>query len=163
YRSTGPILDASNAVIALARERFPKELWPVRPGGARPRLLTCGDELEQSIEVCRNVLEHREQGTELRRQAVLVRSGHHSDLLDLGVRTATSTAAAIPAASSVESDSGARSAGAFAGSFAAGRGSAEAFASSAEVGGGSAHAAGRAGDAAAGGAGASAWSAAPGA
>jgi DNA helicase II / ATP-dependent DNA helicase PcrA len=83
YRSTRPILDASNAVIELARERFPKELWPVRPGGARPRLLTCGDETEQSVEVCRNVLEHREQGTELRRQAVLFRSGHHSDLLEL--------------------------------------------------------------------------------
>jgi DNA helicase-2/ATP-dependent DNA helicase PcrA len=83
YRSARPILDASNAVIALARERFPKELWPVRPGGARPRLLTCGDETEQSVEVCRNVLEHREQGTELRRQAVLFRSGHHSDVLEL--------------------------------------------------------------------------------
>jgi DNA helicase II / ATP-dependent DNA helicase PcrA len=83
YRSTRPILDASNAVIALARERFPKDLWPVRPGGARPRLLTCFDENEQSVEVARNVLEHREQGTELRRQVVLFRSGHHSDLLEL--------------------------------------------------------------------------------
>ncbi len=83
YRSTKPILDASNAVIALARERFPKELWPVRAGGARPRLLTCGDETEQSLEVCRTILEHREQGSELRRQAVLFRSGHHSDMLEL--------------------------------------------------------------------------------
>jgi ATP-dependent DNA helicase UvrD/PcrA len=83
YRSTRPILEASNAVIALARERFPKELWAVRPGGARPRLLTCADENEQSLQVCRNVLEHREQGTELRRQAVLFRTSHHSDLLEL--------------------------------------------------------------------------------
>ena len=36
YRSTRPILDVSNAVIAYARERFPKDLWPVRSGGARP-------------------------------------------------------------------------------------------------------------------------------
>src|SRR6202022_209756 len=43
YRSTRPILDVSNAVIAYARERFPKDLWPVRPGGARPVLLTCAD------------------------------------------------------------------------------------------------------------------------
>jgi len=83
YRSTRPILDASNAVIALARERFPKELWAVRPGGARPRLLTCADEVEQTQQVCRNVLEHREQGTELRRQVVLFRTSHHSDLLEL--------------------------------------------------------------------------------
>jgi DNA helicase-2/ATP-dependent DNA helicase PcrA len=83
YRSTRPILDVSNAVIAEARERFPKNLWPVRSGGARPVLLTCADEHDQSASVCEQVLEHREQGVPLRRQAVLFRTGHHSDLLEL--------------------------------------------------------------------------------
>ena len=83
YRSTRPILEVSNSVIALARERFPKNLWPVRSGGARPVLLTCSDETEQSARVCDQILEHREQGVALRRQAVLFRSGHHSDLLEL--------------------------------------------------------------------------------
>jgi DNA helicase-2/ATP-dependent DNA helicase PcrA len=83
YRSTRPILDVSNAVIAQARERFPKNLWPVRPGGARPVLLTCADDNEQSVQVCEQVLEHREQGVPLRGQAVLFRSGHHSDVLEL--------------------------------------------------------------------------------
>jgi DNA helicase-2/ATP-dependent DNA helicase PcrA len=83
YRSTRPILDVSNAVIAQARERFPKNLWPVRPGGARPVLLTCADEHEQSVQVCDQILEHREQGVPLRAQAVLFRTGHHSDLLEL--------------------------------------------------------------------------------
>ncbi len=83
YRSTRPILDVSNAVIAQARERFPKNLWPVRSGGARPVLLTCADENEQSVQVCEQILEHREQGVPLRRQAVLFRTGHHSDLLEL--------------------------------------------------------------------------------
>jgi DNA helicase II / ATP-dependent DNA helicase PcrA len=83
YRSTRPILDVSNAVIARARARFPKTLWPVRSGGARPVLLTCSDESEQSAQVCEQILEHREQGIPLRRQAVLFRSGHHSDLLEL--------------------------------------------------------------------------------
>ncbi|MDQ6674688.1 MAG: ATP-dependent helicase [Chloroflexota bacterium] len=83
YRSTRPILDASNGVIAHAHERFPKDLWPVRSGGARPVLLTCSDESEQSQQVCEQVLEHREQGTPLRQQAVLFRTGHHSDLLEL--------------------------------------------------------------------------------
>ena len=83
YRSTRPILDISNAVIAQARERFPKNLWPVRSGGARPVLFTCADENEQSSQVCEQILEHREQGTPLRRQAVLFRTGHHSDLLEL--------------------------------------------------------------------------------
>ncbi len=83
YRSTRPILDVSNAVIAYAHERFPKNLWPVRSGGARPVLLTCADEAEQSVQVCTRILEHREQGTPLRQQAVLFRTGHHSDLLEL--------------------------------------------------------------------------------
>jgi ATP-dependent DNA helicase UvrD/PcrA len=83
YRSTRPILDVSNAVIAQARERFPKNLWPVRSGGARPMLLTCLDEHEQSVQACEQILEHREQGVPLRRQAVLFRTGHHSDLLEL--------------------------------------------------------------------------------
>jgi DNA helicase-2/ATP-dependent DNA helicase PcrA len=83
YRSTRPILDVSNAVIGYARERFPKNLWPVRSGGARPVLLTCSDETEQSVQVCEQILEHREQGTPLRQQAVLFRTGHHSDLLEL--------------------------------------------------------------------------------
>jgi DNA helicase II / ATP-dependent DNA helicase PcrA len=83
YRSTRPILNVSNAVIAQARERFPKNLWPVRSGGARPVLLTCSDENEQCAQVCEQVLEYREQGTPLRQQAVLFRTGHHSDLLEL--------------------------------------------------------------------------------
>ena len=83
YRSTRPILDVSNAVIAYARERFPKDLWPVRAGGARPVLVTCEDENGQSRQVCDQILEHREQGTPLRHQAVLFRTGHHSDVLEL--------------------------------------------------------------------------------
>ena len=35
YRSTQPILAAANAVIALAPERFAKNLWSERTGGAR--------------------------------------------------------------------------------------------------------------------------------
>jgi DNA helicase-2/ATP-dependent DNA helicase PcrA len=35
------------------------------------------------MRVCEQVLEHREQGTPLKHQAVLFRSGHHSDLLEL--------------------------------------------------------------------------------
>jgi len=83
YRATQPILDVTNAVIAEAREGFRKMLVTTRTGGARPVLLTCSDEVEQSNEVCRTVLEHREAGVPLRQQAVLFRSGHHSDVLEL--------------------------------------------------------------------------------
>jgi DNA helicase II / ATP-dependent DNA helicase PcrA len=83
YRSTTPILGVSNAVIAGARERYAKELRSVRAGGMRPVLLTCADEAEQALRVCEHALEHREQGTPLHAQAVLFRSSHHSDVLEL--------------------------------------------------------------------------------
>ena len=83
YRSTPPILAASNEVISRSPERHEKTLWSDRPGTQRPMLMTCLDESEQSDSVCRQVLEHRERGTPLRRQAVLFRAAHHSDVLEV--------------------------------------------------------------------------------
>lgn len=83
YRSTQPILDISNAVISLAAQRHVKTLWADRTGGRRPMLLTCLDEAGQADVVCRKVLDERERGTRLQRQAVLFRAGHHSDLLEV--------------------------------------------------------------------------------
>lgn len=83
YRATQPLLDVSNAVIALARERHDKELKAVRPGGRRPMLYTCLDEAEQCALVCEHLLEARERGVELKRQAVLFRTGHHSAVLEI--------------------------------------------------------------------------------
>ncbi len=83
YRSTQPILDTSNAVIARSAQRHEKTLWTDRTDGARPSLLTCVDEADQADAVCGAVLEHRERGTALHEQAVLFRTGHHSDLLEI--------------------------------------------------------------------------------
>ncbi|HUK77503.1 MAG TPA: ATP-dependent helicase [Thermoleophilia bacterium] len=83
YRSTAPILAATNAVIAEAAERRDKALWTERSGGARPLLVTCRDEDEQTAWLVDRVLEHREQGTALTRQAVLFRAQHHSLALEL--------------------------------------------------------------------------------
>jgi DNA helicase-2/ATP-dependent DNA helicase PcrA len=83
YRSTQPILDASNAVIALSPQRHEKTLWTERTDGALPLLLTCLDDSDQADAVCRSVLEHRERGTPLKEQAVLFRAAHHSDLLEV--------------------------------------------------------------------------------
>ena len=49
----------------------------------RPELVFCRDESAQAGEVCDRVLEAREQGMELRQQAVLMRTSHDSDLLEL--------------------------------------------------------------------------------
>jgi DNA helicase-2/ATP-dependent DNA helicase PcrA len=83
YRSTTAILDLSNAVMDEAAERFTKNLWSRRGAGRRPELVTCEDESAQSHAVCERVLEGLERGIQLQRQAVLIRTGHHSDVLEL--------------------------------------------------------------------------------
>jgi len=83
YRSTQPILDAANAVIALAPEGFAKRLFSTRPSEQRPIIVTAADEQAQVDYVVEKVLEHREAGIDLRKQAVLMRTAHHSDLLEV--------------------------------------------------------------------------------
>lgn len=83
YRSIQPILDASNAVMVHAAERFTKDLWSNRLSERRPVLMHCVDETDQCNAVCTQILEHLEEGIPLMRQAVLFRAGHHSDLLEV--------------------------------------------------------------------------------
>ncbi len=83
FRSTPPLLDATNRVIAQARERHTKELWSSRLGGERPELVTCRDEEQQTELVIQRILERREQGVDLRQQAVLFRAAHHSVQLEI--------------------------------------------------------------------------------
>jgi DNA helicase-2/ATP-dependent DNA helicase PcrA len=82
YRSTQPILEGTNRVIGLARERYTKNLWSDRAEGERPVLVNCEDDSDQAEYVIRHILEHREAGVDLRRQAVLFRASHHSMLLE---------------------------------------------------------------------------------
>jgi DNA helicase-2/ATP-dependent DNA helicase PcrA len=83
YRSTQAILAAANAVIALAPERFAKNLWSERTGGAAPELVTVGEEGDQARFVALRVLENREAGASLKSQAALFRASHHSAALEL--------------------------------------------------------------------------------
>jgi DNA helicase II / ATP-dependent DNA helicase PcrA len=83
YRSTGAVLAAANAVIALAPERFAKNLWTDRPHGALPLLVTVADDADQARYVATRVLLNREAGAQLKAQAVLFRTSHHSAALEL--------------------------------------------------------------------------------
>jgi len=83
YRSTQPILEASNAVIAQAAERFAKQLWSEQASSQRPALVTVEDEAEQAHWVADQVLAQREGGVALKSQAVLFRASHHSAPLEL--------------------------------------------------------------------------------
>jgi DNA helicase-2/ATP-dependent DNA helicase PcrA len=86
YRSTTPILELANAVIAPVGEGVPKQLWTDETGGARPSLATCPDQQAQAMAVGQTILDHYESGLALRHQAVLFRTGHHSDLLEVELR-----------------------------------------------------------------------------
>ncbi|RYY82309.1 MAG: ATP-dependent helicase, partial [Comamonadaceae bacterium] len=83
YRSTQPILDASNAVIAQAAERHAKTLWTDKPSAGRPQLVLVPDEAQQATWVADRVLAHREGGLALKSQAVLFRTSTHSAALEL--------------------------------------------------------------------------------
>jgi DNA helicase-2/ATP-dependent DNA helicase PcrA len=83
YRSTQPILDASNAVIAAAVERHAKTLWTDKASTRKPQLVMIPDEGEQARWVVNRVLEHREGGVQLKAQAVLFRTATHSAALEL--------------------------------------------------------------------------------
>jgi ATP-dependent DNA helicase UvrD/PcrA len=83
YRSTQPILDASNAVIDLAAERFTKNLWTDRQSTQKPQLIAVRDETDQARYVADQVLQYRESGVALTSQAVLFRSSSHSAQLEL--------------------------------------------------------------------------------
>jgi DNA helicase-2/ATP-dependent DNA helicase PcrA len=83
YRSTQPILAASNAVIGLATERYTKNLWTDKASAQRPRIVSVADEADQARYIVEQVLEAREGGMTLKQQAVLFRAAHHSAALEI--------------------------------------------------------------------------------
>jgi DNA helicase II / ATP-dependent DNA helicase PcrA len=83
YRSTTPILAVANAVSAQDHCGFPKALWTEREGGSPPELAFPRDEREQASLVCERVMASREEGLELREQAVLFRTNHDSALFEV--------------------------------------------------------------------------------
>lgn len=83
YRSTKPILDAANAVIGEAAERFTKDLWTERASDEKPRLVMIRDDTAQANCIADRVLEEREAGTPMKQQAVLFRASHHSGTLEV--------------------------------------------------------------------------------
>ncbi len=83
YRSTQPILAACNAVIDLAEEHFSKRLYSLRESQQKPILISVEDEACQVDYVVEQILEQREAGIDLKKQAVLMRTSHHSDALEV--------------------------------------------------------------------------------
>jgi DNA helicase-2/ATP-dependent DNA helicase PcrA len=82
YRSTQPLLEATNRLIGEATERHLKKLWSARREGFKPQLVTCFDEDEQTDFIIDRIRHHRDAGIPLREQAVLFRASHHSIALE---------------------------------------------------------------------------------
>ncbi len=83
YRSTQPILDVANTLIARAPRGYGKTLWTERRGGEAPLLVAARDEHEQTQWVVQRVLEFHEQGLPLSEMAVLFRAGYMSADLEI--------------------------------------------------------------------------------
>jgi DNA helicase II / ATP-dependent DNA helicase PcrA len=83
YRSSTPILNASNAVIGEAKTRFTKNLFSEKLSDEKPFLTTTEDESFQAEYIAGKILEYREAGISLKDQAVLFRSSHHSAQLEI--------------------------------------------------------------------------------
>ncbi len=83
YRSTQPILDSANCLIAASERQYRKNLYSDRHEGARPRYVTVEDGDAEAEFVVEEVLKNREEGIDLKAQAVLFRGSHHSDRLEL--------------------------------------------------------------------------------
>jgi len=83
YRSTQPILDLANGIIAPAREKYTKCLFTRRQDGKRPRLICTGSENEQSRAVVAQVQALQKEGISLKNIAVLFRAGYHSFDLEI--------------------------------------------------------------------------------
>jgi len=83
YRSTQPILDTANCLIAESDRQYRKNLFSKKQGGGRPFYVTVEDGEAEAEYVVEAILANREQGMQLKEQAVLFRSSHHSDRLEL--------------------------------------------------------------------------------
>ena len=83
YRSVQPILDAANALMAESTRQYQKRLHSDKASAQKPQYITVEDDRNQALYIVEQILAKREQGIALKQQAILMRSSHHSDLLEL--------------------------------------------------------------------------------
>lgn len=86
YRSTQPILDLSNALLAEAATGYKNQLFSDKASSQKPLLVSVEDQETQSKYIIEKILAAREEGIPLKRQAVLFRSSHHSSDLEINLR-----------------------------------------------------------------------------
>jgi DNA helicase-2/ATP-dependent DNA helicase PcrA len=83
YRSTQQILDCANALMADGSRQHRKTLMGARQSARRPVYVQLDDAVAQAEYIVTKILATREIGGSLKRHAILFRSSHHSDVLEL--------------------------------------------------------------------------------
>jgi DNA helicase-2/ATP-dependent DNA helicase PcrA len=78
YRSTQPVLDVANRIIACASTAYTKCLFTIKKDGPPPVVCGANDEHSQSILVADGVSRLLDEGVQLHEIAVLFRSAYHS-------------------------------------------------------------------------------------
>jgi DNA helicase-2/ATP-dependent DNA helicase PcrA len=88
YRSSQPILDLTNALISKAKERYAKTLFTDRNDGALPMFVEAKSEYDQARYVTDKIKAYQVSGVPLSEIAVLMRSGWHSNVLEVQLQAA---------------------------------------------------------------------------
>ena len=86
YRSKQPILSLTNAVISHAQNTYTKTLFTSQKGGEKPVYIETKNEHTQSRFITQKILELREEGVPLKDIAILMRSGWHSNELEIELK-----------------------------------------------------------------------------
>lgn len=88
YRSTQAILNFTNQIVALMKEKYPKILYTKNEFGVLPQIIAAQNTTLESKFVVDKILELREEGIALQDIAVLFRSGYISYDLEIELNKA---------------------------------------------------------------------------
>src|ERR1700736_3516130 len=83
YRSTQQILDCANALMSEGSRQHRKTLMGTRQSTQKPFYVAMDDAAAQAEYIVAKILATREIGGSLKRHAILFRSSHHSDVLEV--------------------------------------------------------------------------------
>jgi DNA helicase-2/ATP-dependent DNA helicase PcrA len=83
YRSAQPVLDCANALMSEGPRQHRKTLLGTRQSGQKPLYVALDDAQAQAEYITGKILQTREIGGSLKRHAILFRSSHHSDVLEV--------------------------------------------------------------------------------
>jgi DNA helicase-2/ATP-dependent DNA helicase PcrA len=83
FRSRQSVLDVANEIRPGSEGQPTFHLHSDRGAGSKPSLNRCYDASSEARAIVERILQAYETGVQLRQQAVLVRAGHHSDLVEI--------------------------------------------------------------------------------